>query len=469
MTPNQSIGELDLVHLPILPATATIREAARHMQRHDQDAAFITKGTQHGVITSSDIRDALALDLKGVETPVAEITSWNLVVVSPDISLLKAFLLMDRRGLKRVAVGRSGNLLGSLEWHRLLSLLTHHPILAIEHVRDASSLDELARSFKHRECLVRTLLDRGVRIDHLGRLLQELDRKIFQKVAAFVAPPDIHSHLCILMLGSEGRGEQLVASDQDNALVADDSLTPREVERFATAFASALLDLGYPPCPGNVMMNHPAWNGSVASFLARIRSWIDDPTPENLLHLAVFFDARPIAGNFDLFWSLRRNYFGHLPQDQGFHARFAMPTLAFATPLGFFHRFIVEKGSQQGRIDLKKGGIFPIVHGVRSLALERRLKDPNTRRRIQGLVRLGVLEPSFAKDLLEAFAFFLHLRLRTRMENAGLPLSDARAPSDHVSLDTLGRIDREHLRHGLVRVDHFKELINHHFQLRMLQ
>jgi len=352
------------------------------------------------------------------------------------------------------------------EDHEILSFLTHHAASTSQQIQNSSSLPGLAHAMKHQERLVHMLLSSGVKIRYLGSLIQELDRKIFRQVASLLAPPEFFAHTCILVLGSEGRGEQILKTDQDNALLADETLSAEKRDTFAQAFSSALLQLGFPPCRGNVMMNHPPWNGSIASFVQRVRSWIDDPTPEHLLRLAVLYDARAIVGNVQLFQRGSQEFMNSLPNDPTFFSHFAMPALAFPTPLGLFKRFIVEKGSQQGRIDLKKGGIFPIIHGVRSLALEQRLKDPNTIRRIRALIRLGVLESSFGHDLIDAFEFMLGLRVRTAIEHAADHLQGG---TDHPELGRLRRMEREHLRESLVQVERFKELIDHHFKLRILQ
>jgi CBS domain-containing protein len=133
--------------------------------------------------------------------------------------------------------------------------------------------------------------------------------------------------------------------------------------------------------------------------------------------------------------------------------------------LGIFKRFIVEKGSKQGQIDLKRGAIFPIVHGVRSLALEQRLRDPNTARRVRELVQRGVLERTFGTDLIEAFDFMSGLRIRVRLKQ----LANDKPLNDLLLLSSLGRLDRENLRDSLELVGRFKQLISHHFRLQSLR
>lgn len=343
--------------------------------------------------------------------------------------------------------------------------LTSQASLSIQRIQQATTIPELADVVDYQANRVRSLLAKGMKVRFIGRLTRELDRQVFQKVASLLATPEELDHLCILVMGSEGRGEQIVKTDQDNALIADDRVSDPEIHQFTQQFTAALLQLGYPCCPGSVMMSNPQWGCGLSTFQHRMRFWIDHPTPDHLLQLAICYDARVVAGRLALFQEARDFFFAHLPGDQAFYGHFAMPVLAFKTPLGLFKRFIVEKGSSQGQIDLKRGGIFPIVHGVRSLALEQKMRDPNTARRVRGLVHKGVLDRTFGTDLIDAFDFISGLRVRVRLKQ----LANNKPASDLLLLNTLGRLERENLRDCFGLVDHFKQLISHHFRLQSLR
>ncbi|MBF0183012.1 MAG: CBS domain-containing protein [Magnetococcales bacterium] len=459
------IRDLNLTKPVILDDTTTIREAAQQMRARRIDSVLVSRDGQHGIITSADIRDALALSALPVETPIYEIASWNLVTASSDELLFKALLLMTKRGVNRLVVGTSENVLATLGLTELLSYLTNHASLSIQRIHQATSIDELANAVQHQSHWVNSLFSKGMQVRYIGRLVRELDRHIYIKVAHLITTPEVLEHLCVLVLGSEGRGEQIVKTDQDNALLADELLPAEEMFHFRHAFTDALIKLGYPPCPGNVMMSNPLWGSGLRTFQNRISSWLEAPTPDNLMQLAILYDARAVVGDVKLFRAARDYLLASLPADPLFYGQFALPLLNFKTPLGIFKRFIVEKGNKQGEIDLKRGGIFPIVHGARSLALEQRLRDPNTIRRLRGLVRKGVLDAAMGTDLVDAFDFMYGLRIHSRLRN----LEEAKPGNDHFLLNSLGRLDREKLRDCFEIVDRFKQLLIHHFRLRGLQ
>ncbi|MBF0627112.1 MAG: CBS domain-containing protein [Magnetococcales bacterium] len=456
------IRDLNLTKPVILDARISIREAAAKMRARRLDALLVRDETRHGVLTSADIRDALALSELPVETPIGSIATWKLVMVSPDELLFKALLLMTKRAVNRVVVGTAGHVSGILGLSELLSFLTNHASLTIQRILRAASLAELTNATSHQPHLVDSLISKGVKARHISRLVRELNRQVFEKAAKLLAPPDLLDHISIVVMGSEGRGEQIIKSDQDNGLIADENCSGEACQAFAHAFSMALTQLGYPLCPGNVMMTNPQWSGRISDYETLIRSWVREPSHTNLMQLAIFFDARTVAGQSGPWRSVRDALFEQLPNDPSFYAHFARPMLSFETPLGIFNRFIVEKGEKQGQIDLKKGGVFPIVHGVRSLALEHRLKDPNTIHRIRGLVRRGVLETSLGTDLIDAFDFLSGLRVRVKRE-ARLRHG---GEGDYLLVDDLGRLEKEYLRDSLGVVDGFKELITHHFRLR---
>ncbi|MBF0603564.1 MAG: CBS domain-containing protein [Nitrospirae bacterium] len=459
------IRDIGLPRSVVLEGQTSISQAARTMRQHRSDVVLVHQEGRYGLLTSADIRDALAINQRPVDTAILEITSWEPLTAFPNQKLFHTFLRMTQRGVDHLVVCDSNKMLGILGLNELLSFFTHHASSIIQRIQHAATMDDLADAVGLQEHLIYSLFTKGLKGRTIGWLTQELDRLVFYQVAKLLAMPDLLDHVCILVMGSEGRGEQIVKTDQDNALIADDSLDDGQIRTFAEAFTRALLQLGYPLCPGNVMMRNPQWCLRLGQFQNKVSAWLEEPSPSNLMQMAIFFDARRVVGNVRLFQKARQLFFNQLPNDQAFYAHFAMAALAFETPLGIFKRFVVEKGPRQGQIDLKKGGIFPIVHGVRSMALEQKIREPNTVQRIRRLIRLEVLENSFGTDLIDAFDFLSSLRVKVAMHHRG----DGPIEHEHLPLDSLGHMERENLRESLVLVDHFKNLLDHHFRLRMLR
>src|SRR4249919_1016588 len=178
------------------------------------------------------------------------------------------------------------------------------------------------------------------------------------------------------------------------------------------------------------------------------------------MQFAIFIDARAVAGDARLLDELRHYIFERLQSSTPFYARFARATEAFETPLGMFSNFVVGKAEHRDALDLKKGGIFPLTHGVRSLALEYRIEATNTLERIAALQAKGVLTESFAVELGEALTMLATLRLTTglRKVKAGLP------QDNYVQPNKLNKLERELLRDSFKIVNEFKKFISFHFK-----
>jgi CBS domain-containing protein len=181
------------------------------------------------------------------------------------------------------------------------------------------------------------------------------------------------------------------------------------------------------------------------------------------MNVAIFYDAAAVTGDERLLDRAKEYLFELLADQSAFHARFARAIELFDTPLGFFSTFVTGGGAHKDELDLKKGGIFPLMHGVRALALEQRLTETNTIQRIRRLQASGVLDRKLAQDLAEAFNFLLALRLSSRLEKMRLhqPLDNFVRP------DTISKLERDLLKDSLQIVKRFKEVVRHHFHLAM--
>jgi CBS domain-containing protein len=261
-------------------------------------------------------------------------------------------------------------------------------------------------------------------------------------------------------MGSEGRGEQLARTDQDNALIVADGagIDDATLHDVCTRFTETLIGFGYPRCPGNMMVSNPQWARREALFRADIDAWLARPSGEGFLNLAALTDASAVAGDPALLERLRRHLFNSIGNAGGFLSHFARPVLQFDTPTGFFHQILLGRG---GDIDLKKGGLFPIVHGVRALALERHIEAVNSFDRIDALVTAGALEPDVGEDLAEALQYLMELRLSARLAGD----SGDTAGENVVRARDLSRLQQDGLRDSLLIAKRFKERLSYHFRL----
>ena len=412
-----------------------------------------------GIFTTSGLQRAI-LDGRPLDRlSVGELASWELITVRPDDQVGEALVLMQRHGVHRVVVQDDGKILGLLESLDLFGFLSNHSMLIDRRLRAATDLDALARAAAQMNDMIRRQYRGGTRVALLARLVQDLNGRLFEQAWQLIAPPELVQNSCLLVMGSEGRGEQLLKTDQDNALLLRDGyVPPDDLPAICARFSEALARFGYPPCPGNVMLSNATWRGTVQDFARRVRKWLVLPEADSLINLAVFMDAHAVCGDAELLASLRRQVFGMLAEDDAMMSRFAAVVDAFGDGTRWWRRML---GGGEANLNVKKAGMFPLVHGVRSMALAERIDATSTEARIRALQEAGALDAETAQELTESLHFFMGLRLK-----AGLDEMDRGQPvSGKVDLAGLTPLERDLLKDALAAVRRFRAQLRLRFRL----
>ncbi|KPV40356.1 hypothetical protein AN478_08905 [Thiohalorhabdus denitrificans] len=459
------------LHPPVWVAPeATAQEAGQAMEAAGANAALVGSPgdtADPGLVTVSSLYRAVVVRGRPATTPVADLARHGLVALPRDASLFDAMLAMTRHGISRVAVreeGWNGGVCGFLELGSLMSYYANHSHLVVTEIRRARSVEDLARAGWRLVDMVGALSGRGVKPRHIQRLVSALDRQLFARLFDLTVPDELARDCCLVVLGSGGRGEQMLKTDQDNLLVLRPGADPEAVRGAAEALGKGFEQLGYPPCPGGYMVTNPRWRLTPADLEERIAEAGRHPEGQALMDLAVLLDGTAVAGDTELWEEGRTAGLGRLTGHPSLLSAFARPVLEFDTPLGAFAHLRTGAGSGGDALDVKKGGIFPIVHGARSLALEARRQATGTAERLRGAAEDGVLDAAFAEELIEALDFLSGLRLRALLaaHRAG------RAPDDLVRPAELSRLERDLLKDAFQAVKAFKRLVAHHFHLNLV-
>lgn len=460
------VKNIDLHPVVTINGQESIHQAALLMKERKIHALMVSlNGEKSGMVTDVHIRDAVAGERLDPMTPVATIAQRNVVSVGSDEFLFDALVMMTRHQVTRLLIKQGGEPEGLLELTDLLGYWSNQSHLVGARMERADTLEELKEAADRLPFAIQTLFLKGVKVRFVARMMRELNRRLLTKLFTILAPPELVANSVLVTMGSEGRGEQLVKTDQDNALILRDGFSHPGVEQFRRDFAVAMTLLNIPPCPGKIMLSEEGWCGSVHFFQEQLAGWIQEGDAANLMKLAIFYDASASAGDGRLLQQLKRFMFAGLPDNLPFFSRFAQPAVAFDTPLTLFSQFVMEKKGAIEALDIKKGGIFPIVHGIRSLALEKRLREVNTVKRIYALAHGGVFDLSLADDLCEAFDFISGIRFRSMLAKG--PLQEVRDPN-LVDPSQYSLRERELLKDSFRTVDRLKKLVVQHFRLNLL-
>lgn len=450
-------GEARPAPLVRIAADTPIASATRTLRAAGVDCLVVDAPEEGpGIVTRTDLLDALALKGQRPEDPVGPLARRPLIAIDEQALLYQALVLMTERHVERVVVRRGEELTGTLGMAEVLANYSASSHLIVLEIGRAATVAEVAGAARRLPELIGPLHAQGAKMRFLMELVTALNGRILKRLYELTVPEALRGRLCLLVLGSEGRGEQLLRTDQDNALVLAEDVSDDEVAPVAQALSEAIEACGWPPCPGGVMVRHPDWRGRAGDWSERIGCWLREPTPEAMMHLAILVDARPVAGAEALAAPVLDGLARSLGHDVALRAM-ADQAVRFHTPLSWFGRIT---GGESGT-DLKKGAIFPIVHGLRTLALAAGIGERNTFRRAEALAQAGVLSEAFVRDLQQALAVLLRLRLGEQLAAR----ERGEEPDNRIVVSTLRRLDRELLRDALRVVNQFQDLVRHRFRL----
>lgn len=452
------IGEC--MRAPLLvDADTSIATAVRTLNDSRADSLLVRQGARLGMVTKTDLLNALVIDGDDQQSPVVEIAHFSLVRARPDQYLFEALVNMTRHEVARVVVFEGNQAVGVVELTDVLSYFSSRSYVVSLQVEQAESLEELAAASARMPELVKALMVQGVKLRFAMDLLAALNGRIIHKSWGFLIDEVRQHQSCLMVMGSEGRGEQILKTDQDNGLILADDADWPDCSDQMQRFTETLVALGYPRCPGNIMVSNPEWVGRVKDWRERIVQWVEKRDGESLMKLMILLDAHAVAGNTALLDEVRDALFEACGNNELLLTYFARAALQFSTPLSLFGTL---KKPEHG-IDIKKGGIFPIVHGVRTLALERGIRATSTLKRLDALVADGRLEPRFAEDLGEALSLFAELRLKQQLEH--LDGINAERDANRVVVQQLSSLERDLLREALHIVKDFKQRLTQRFHL----
>ncbi|MDN2660515.1 putative nucleotidyltransferase substrate binding domain-containing protein [Neptunomonas phycophila] len=438
----------------------TIKEATLFMRENQVDCFLVKRGTRYGMVTGTDLLNAAVVSEMPLTTPVSEIATYRLISIHPDDYLFNALVTMTRQRIERVVVMKEQELIGIVDLTDVLSFFSSHSHVIGLRIERANTVEDLFIAASGLNELIKSLVSYGVKTRFAMDLLSAMNGRVMAKLFEMLIPEDMQPHVCLIVMGSEGRGEQIMKTDQDNAIIHRDGLVWPQMSQTLQEFSNKLMEFGYPPCPGNIMVSNPYWVNSLGDWTQKLADWSSSWEEQDQMNLAIAVDAKPVAGNPALFKAGRNWFFKSLKNNDLFFSHFAKVALEFHTPLTLFGNL-----KDKGQLDIKKGGIFPIVHGVRTLALEYRILATNTFKRIEALVEAGIMEDKHGRELSEALGLFIQLRLRQQIKRAEEEEKGVDPTPNTLDLQSLHKMDRELLRDAFHVVKGFKKHLESRYHL----
>ena len=445
----------------VVDAHISILEALQRLQELRAKVIIVKEDDAYSIVTDTNLRERVLMGENDISKPIASIASKNLITIDKEDFLFNALLLMTHNGIKRVVVLEHEKIVGVLEQIDLLSYFASHSHLVAVQIDKAQTLEDLKALEQDFRNLIVTLRAKGVKVRYITKLIATLNFKIYKKVFAMCVSEELRDKCALIVMGSEGREDQTLRSDQDNALIIKNGVDKELFSEPMMRLNNYLLELGFPKCSGNVMVSNEFWRRDVTSYKELIEKWTYDMNEESVQNLSIFLDAKCVAGDCELLHELTEYLHGKFHARDDVLAHIAKAVLNFETPLTLFSGFVLEK-EYNNKLDLKKGGIFALVHGVRTLSLQYEIKATNTTERIKELNNLGVIDKTFATELIESFDTLSSVRLKAMLEAKTIE------EANFINPRTLEKNQRDLLKDSFKIINKFKKFMTFHFHLNMV-
>ncbi len=408
-------------------------------------------GQPRGILTLKDVLARVTLAGVPLATPISSVMTPDPATLSADAPVADALVLMARQGIHHIPLVEAGRLTGVVSEKDIFALrrLSVEGITsAIARSEDAARLPALALDIGD---LAHSLLAQGMDAENLTAIISSLNDRLTERIIALECEADdalVGLRWCWLALGSEGRKEQTLATDQDNALIfAEASDVQRDaLLAFALRVNHRLDACGFPLCQGGIMASNPKWCLSAADWQQQFTQWIDHGSPEALLHASIFFDFRPLTGDASLALDLRAWLNRSAQKNPRFLHQMAGNALRNRPPLGLVRDFVLSgNDAHPHTIDLKLNGATPFVDAARIFALAAGSPQTNTAKRLRAAAPALHIPDAELADWNRAFHFLQLLRLRHQhgQQRAGT------VPDNHLDPDTLNPLDRRILKEAL--------------------
>lgn len=420
-----------------------------------------------GIITDRDLRTRVISEGLGIDVPVGQIMSKDLVIIDASMYVFEAMLTMLRYNLHHLPVLHYRRPIGVIALSDVIRYETQSSLFVVSQIFRQDSVAKLKMlADEVRSCFVR-MVNEDANSQMIGAAMSVIGRSFKQRLLEMaeeqLGPPPVP--YCFLALGSMARDEQLVVTDQDNAMILDNRFDRSEHGEYFDALAKFVSDglatCGYSYCTGGVMATNRKWQKTRKEWEATFREWIDYPKPQALLDSNIFFDLDGVYGETRWADQLMRKIAEHAKRNQRFLACMARNALNRTPPLGFFKEFVMEKdGRHRNSINLKRRGTAPLADLIRVHALAVGSTSQNSFDRLDDIIEAKVLPRGTGPDLRDAMEFISMVRIR----HQALDIESGNDPDNNIEPENLSAFERRNLKDAFQIVSNAQKYLRFHYQ-----
>ncbi|MCD1597147.1 DUF294 nucleotidyltransferase-like domain-containing protein [Rheinheimera aquimaris] len=463
-----------------LASSANVWQAAQTMTEHGVSCLLIVHDTAStnrsetaqtgalaGIITDRDIRSRLVAPGLKSETSVSDIMSTNLVTIEQHQYLFEAMMLMLRHNVHHLPVMQQARPVGVLALSDIIRYESQNSLFVVSSIFRQQSVAELSALLKDvKACFVR-MVNEDANSHMIGSAMAAIGRSFKQRLLELaeqqLGPPPVP--YCFLALGSMARDEQLIVTDQDNALVLDNSFDPAQHDAYFQQLAAFVCDglaqCGYSYCSGNIMATNAQWRQPLRVWQQYFTDWIEQPSAERLLHANIFFDLDAVWGKTQWADELNQLIASTAKTRPQFLACMTRNALQRTPPLGFFKDFVMENdGRQNNSLNIKRRGTAPMADLIRVHALALGSSATNSFERLRDIIAAKVLPNGRGEDLRDA----CEVIAMTRIRQQALALQAGETPDNNVVPERLSEFERKHLKEAFSVLSNAQKFLKFHFR-----
>jgi len=425
-------------------AEASVREAIRIMTRQRCDILFVNQGDKIiGVINQHDLTERVLATGLEPEKKVIEIMSSPVVTLHENALLFEGLLTMKKRGLSHIALtGTSKKISGVVGYREIGGIQENLAGFLIKEIAVAEGVEQLKRIYRRLPVLIKALTESGAHTGILTRIISSVGDSIHRRLID-LAMEELGPAPCkfaFIAMGSHGRGEQTLATDQDNAIITVNMQESyrQDAQIYFQVLAKKInmeLDaVGYRNCPGDIMASNPKWNRELEVWKKYFSDWIGSSTPQDILDAAIFFDFRCIYGENILVDQLRTHVNKTVKGKAVFFYHMARS----------INQMKVPGKSEESLLDLKKI-LLPVTSYIRLYGIRENLEVTESRERAELLLETGVFDSSLHEELMQTFDFITNLRIRSQAAS----ISRNETPGNTIDVRMMDRIEKMILKKHL--------------------
>jgi len=457
------------------PSTVRLQEAARIMTEKGVSALILMdeqgeKPLLKGIITDRDLRTRALSEALASETPISQIMSEDLITIRSNIFIFEAMLTMLHNNVHHLPVMDGDEVRGVIALSDIVKYESQSSLYLVSNIYHQQDVKGLKRiSLDVRDSFVR-MVNEDANSHMIGSAMAGIGRSFTQRLLELgeeqLGPPPIP--YCFMALGSMARDEQLVVTDQDNAMILDDSFVPQQHDEYFSALAKyvsdGLAECGYTYCTGDIMATNQKWRQPLSVWKSYFTDWIDNPKAEALLNSNIFFDLDGIYGETDFAEQLKALVADKASNSQRFLAMMARNALNRTPPIGFFRTFVLEEdGKQQKTFNLKRRGTAPLSDLIRIHALACKSRAQNSFERLKAIGNTKLLMEDDLGNLRDALEFISIVRIR----HQALAIEAGREPDNNVRPEDLSPFERSHLKDAFQVVNNAQKFLRFRYNAQV--